>query len=66
MAHPKRKHANARTNKRRSHDFLEAPSLSTCVSCGTPVMPHRICRKCGSYKGKKVVVIKQKEAKKGN
>lgn len=63
MAHPKRRHSNARTRKRRSHDALESRSLSVCSQCGAAVLPHRVCPECGSYRGKKVLSVKVKEKK---
>lgn len=63
MAHPKRKHSNSRTGKRRSHDFITANSLSVCSNCGEKIMPHRICQSCGCYKGKQQVTVKVKEEK---
>ncbi len=64
MAHPKRRHSNARTGKRRAHDFINVKSMSVCPNCGEPVHPHRICPSCGYYKGKQVVTIKEKKSKK--
>ena len=54
MAVPKRRHSRSRTRKRRSHDALTAPGISTCVECGEPKMPHRICPSCGMYNGRSV------------
>ncbi|MCY3776955.1 MAG: 50S ribosomal protein L32 [Candidatus Aminicenantes bacterium] len=55
MANPKRRHSRARRGRRRSHDFLTAPSLATCSHCGSTVLPHRVCRECGYYKGRQVI-----------
>ena len=61
MAVPKRKHSQARRDKRRSNVWkLEAPTLVTCTQCGSYTVPHRACGSCGFYKGREVV--KQKEA----
>ena len=62
MAHPKRRHSNARTRKRRTHDKIAAPSLAKCKNCGALKAPHRVCKKCGFYNG--VQIIKKKEKKK--
>lgn len=56
MALPKRRHSHSRTRKRRSHDFLTAPSVGTCPECGEPKMPHRLCGGCGTYN--KISVIR--------
>lgn len=60
MAHPKRRHSNQRTRKRRSHDFVTPKSLSTCSNCGATKLPHRICSECGYYGGKQVITLKVK------
>jgi len=52
MPNPKRRFSKTRTAKRRTHDKLEAPQLSTCSNCGTAVLYHRICPECGYYRGK--------------
>lgn len=61
MALPKRRHSHARTHLRRAHDFLVAPNLSTCEKCNEPKLPHRICPKCGSYKGRTVIQLTEEE-----
>ncbi len=58
MPNPKRRHSKARTNKRRAHDHLIKKSTSVCAQCGVDVMPHRVCRDCGYYKGREVIEVK--------
>jgi large subunit ribosomal protein L32 len=36
-------------------DFLKLKSLSTCPQCHEAKEPHRVCAKCGYYKGREVV-----------
>ncbi|MFQ5846779.1 MAG: 50S ribosomal protein L32 [Candidatus Methylomirabilales bacterium] len=57
---PKRRHSNARTRKRRTHDSLSLPALSICPRCREPMLPHRVCPGCGYYRGREVV--KREEA----
>jgi large subunit ribosomal protein L32 len=52
MAHPKRKHSNTRTAKRRTHYKAEAPTLATCPNCGAAHIYHTVCGECGYYRGK--------------
>jgi len=52
---PKRRHSISRRNKRRSHDRLTLPNLSTCPKCNEPRLPHRACPSCGYYKGRLVL-----------
>lgn len=58
MAVPKRKISKARRNSRRANWKLTAPNLVECPKCGEPVMPHRACRSCGTYKNKEVIEVK--------
>ncbi len=55
MAVPKRKTSKSKRDKRRTHQKLSAPNLSTCPQCGEPVQPHHACSSCGSYKGRTVI-----------
>ena len=62
MAHPKRRQSKTRTRKRRPHDSLTAPNVSTCPTTGQPHMFHRAHWHEGKlyYKGK--VVMEREEA----
>ena len=64
MPNPKRRHSNARTRKRRTHDVMKVRAMMACQNCGNAVASHRVCPKCGYYKGKPVLQIKTKEKKK--
>lgn len=55
MPLPKRRHSNARTRKRRSHDALSSPNVAECPNCHEPKLPHRACPACGYYRGREVV-----------
>ncbi len=66
MAHPKRRHSNSRTRKRRANDGLTTKSLSKCSNCNAQILPHRVCPECGYYKGKQTVTIKVKSKKESN
>jgi large subunit ribosomal protein L32 len=59
MPNPKRRHSKARTRKRRAHDALRQPQTSICPNCQEPRMPHRVCPKCGFYKGREVVHVEE-------
>ena len=53
---PKRKHSQASRDKRRSNVWkLEAPTLVKCPQCGELKVPHKVCSKCGYYKGQEVI-----------
>jgi len=56
MSLPKRRISRARGRKRRAANMrLEVPTLVECGNCGNRVMPHRVCPKCGYYRGKQVL-----------
>ena len=57
MPNPKRRHSKSRTGKRRAHDALRVPQTSVCQNCQEPRMQHRVCPKCGYYKGREVVRV---------
>lgn len=59
MPNPKRRHSKSRTRQRRAHDALRAPQPIVCPQCQEPTMPHRVCAKCGFYKGRQVMTAKQ-------
>jgi large subunit ribosomal protein L32 len=48
-----------RTASRRAHDSLSKHSLSECPNCHEKKMPHRACAKCGYYKGREVLDVKE-------
>lgn len=64
MPNPKRRHSNTRTRKRRTHDKMIVAATQGCKQCGNPTRSHRVCPKCGYYKGRQVIQIKAKEKKK--
>ncbi len=49
---------------RRSHHALDDVRLSTCANCGAMHIRHTMCEKCGTYRGKKIVDMTAKVAKK--
>jgi large subunit ribosomal protein L32 len=55
MAHPKSRISKQRKRKRRTHYKIEAPDVLSCRSCGAPVLRHRICGACGSYRGRTII-----------
>lgn len=61
MAVPFRKVSKTRKRMRRSHNAIEANATTKCSECGATIRPHRVCKECGSYKGKKVIETKNAE-----
>ncbi len=57
MPNPKRRHSRSRTGKRRAHDHLVESADSLCSQCGESTVPHRVCPKCGYYRGRQVIEV---------
>lgn len=55
MAVPKHKKSKSRSASRKAVNMkLAMPTLSICGTCGNKVVPHRVCPKCGFYRGKQI------------
>ena len=61
MAVPFRKVSKTRKRMRRSHNALTAVGTTKCPNCGEAIKPHRVCPKCGFYKGKEEVKVEVAE-----
>lgn len=59
MPNPKRRHSKSRSSNRRAHDSLKRTSLSECPNCHERKLPHRACPKCGYYKDREVLEVKE-------
>ena len=64
MAVPKQKHTKSRRNKRRSHHALKQQSFFKCLKCNETVLPHQLCKNCGTYAGREVIDVLSKLNKK--
>jgi len=62
MAVPFRKVSKTSGRMRRTHYKIEANGTTTCPKCGETIRPHRVCPKCGTYKGKEVIKKEDKTA----
>jgi len=56
MAVPKERIPKARRDRRRANLALSRPTLVPCPQCRQPGRPHHVCRNCGTYRGREVVV----------
>lgn len=54
---PKRKVSKSRRNRRRAHHALTLNHLVVCENCGEYHVAHRVCPKCGHYRGEPVVAV---------
>jgi large subunit ribosomal protein L32 len=62
MAVPKRKTSPSRRNMRRAHDALAVPHVVEDKDSGEFRRPHHIDLKTGMYKGRQVIVRREKAA----
>ena len=62
MANPTSRHSKARRDKRRANWKIEPVNMSLCPECQEPKLSHRVCPSCGSYRGKKIIEVIEKEA----
>ena len=57
MAVPKQKISRQRRDKRRANWRLKKPDNAKCPHCGAARMPPRVCRECGYYGEREVLVV---------
>lgn len=56
MATPKYKTSKSKAASRKAANMrLAKPTLCVCGTCGNLVLPHRVCPKCGFYRGVQVI-----------
>ena len=63
MAVPFRRTSKTKKRMRHTHLKKEVGAITLCPNCKTPIRPHRMCPKCGYYKGKEVVGEVKEEPK---
>jgi len=52
---PKGKHSKGRRDSRRANWKMTSPTLVKCSKCGVLMVPHRVCKACGSYNKKEII-----------
>lgn len=62
MPVPKRKRSRARRDSRFANKGLKVKAIVACTQCKEPLVPHSACKKCGFYKGAKVLATKADRA----
>jgi large subunit ribosomal protein L32 len=64
MGLPGHRRTSSDKRKRAAHFALEQQSVQKCPKCQKPLLPHRACMNCGMYKGRQVLNVGKKIAKK--
>lgn len=56
MGVPKKRTSKMRRDRRRAanNNLRAAVQVILCPKCKEPVLPHRACTSCGTYKGREV------------
>ncbi|MDD2731387.1 MAG: 50S ribosomal protein L32 [Candidatus Portnoybacteria bacterium] len=63
MPVPRQRHTRSRKNKRRATLALRSRGITKCLKCGQPVLPHQVCKNCGTFKGRQVIDVLKKLTK---
>jgi len=64
MSTQAKKRTKQQKRERASHFALDKKQLSECPKCKKPIMPHRVCKFCGYYKGQDVLMLDTKAERK--
>jgi large subunit ribosomal protein L32 len=59
VPNPKRRHSQARRDKRRANWALKPPTLVPCGNCAALKKPHFVCPTCGTYNGRQVLSLRR-------
>ena len=54
---PKNKSSKGRRDKRRANWKMSAPTVVACPKAGQLMMPHRVCKNCGTYNKREIVAV---------
>lgn len=61
---PKKRHSRQRKGKRRASIRLKSPRGMYCTNCGAITLPHMVCKTCGFYKGREILILHKDASKK--
>lgn len=56
---PKHKVSRHQRGNRQRHQRIDPPTLVVCPRCGALMRAHRVCKSCGTYKGRQVLPAKR-------
>ncbi|MGB4661658.1 MAG: 50S ribosomal protein L32 [Mobilitalea sp.] len=57
---PKNHSSKGRRDSRRANWKMAAPNLVKCSKCGVLMVPHQVCKACGSYNKKEIISADEK------
>jgi len=59
MPVPKRKMSKMKKRQRKAANRYEGVQPAKCTNCGAPVLSHRVCGACGTYKKKQIITVSE-------
>lgn len=60
MGVPKKRTSKSRRNRRRAaNSTLTAVNVINCPRCKEPVLPHTVCKACGTYKKRAALAVEE-------
>lgn len=63
MGVPTCRHNHRRRGNRRSHNALEKIMTANCPKCASVVLPHHVCKVCGTYNSHTVLPVEKRAQK---
>lgn len=60
MGLPGHRRTSSHKRKRAAHFALTENTVTKCPKCQKPVLPHRACAFCGTYRGRQVAKASSK------
>ena len=64
MGLPGHRRTSGDKRRRLTHIALTEQTMGKCPKCQKPILPHRACAFCGTYRGRQVIKIDKKLSKK--
>ena len=52
---PKNKSSKGHRDQRRANWKMDTMNLVKCPNCGELMLPHRVCKNCGTYNKKEII-----------
>ncbi len=61
MGVPKKRTSKMRRDRRRAanNNLKTGPNVVLCGKCREPILPHTVCKNCGTYKKRAVLVVEE-------
>jgi len=57
MAVQQSKVSKQKCRQRKAANRYKGAQSGLCSHCGAPIVPHRLCKACGHYKGRQIISV---------